>query len=146
MIELDNRYLYQICNPTRFSIPNEYTILADQMLEFTKKHGGIGLAANQVGHNLRLFVMSLDERDYKCFNPIILNKSKSSSTSIEGCLSFPELALPIERNDRIDVSWFDEEGKLVIETLEGLAARCFQHELDHLNGITIMERKDGIKK
>lgn len=145
-MKLDNKYLHQICNPTRFSIPNEYRALADEMVVFMKKNNGIGLAANQVGHNLRLFVMSIDGRDYKCFNPIILNKSTATSTAPEGCLSFPKKTVLVERNDSIFVSWFDEEGKLVLEQLTGIAARCFQHELDHLNGITIMEKEDGIKK
>lgn len=144
-MKLDSTYLKQTCKLVRFDHPNKYAELADDMIRFMNQNQGIGLAANQVGLDIRLFVMSVDGKQYKCFNPMIMNSS-GESTQPEGCLSFPGETVSVTRSENILATWFNEEGKLVIENLSGLTARCFQHELDHLNGITIMEKANGIEK
>ena len=104
-------------------------------METTMRHyGGVGLAANQVGLKLRVFVMAGSE-SYTCFNPSILQCSDTTKRDKEGCLTFPGLFLPVTRPDWIDARWFDISGKEQNMRFSGLTARVFCHELDHLNGI-----------
>lgn len=98
------------------------------------KHGGMGLAANQVGLKLRMFVMT-GETVTACINPEILGKSETTKRDREGCLTFPYLYLPIERPEWIDAQWYDVFGAAHKARFCGLTARVFCHELDHLNGI-----------
>jgi peptide deformylase len=98
------------------------------------KHGGIGLAANQVGLKIRMFVMT-GETVTACINPSILKRSETFKREREGCITFPYLFLPIERPEWVDVEWFDIFGVVQKARFSGLTARVFCHELDHLNGI-----------
>lgn len=114
--------------------------LAERMLQFMHANKGIGLAANQVGERIRMFVMYIDEHSWACFNPEIVKAYNDLTDFDEGCLSFPGETCIIKRPDTIDVRYYDVSGIEVIEKLTGLASRCFQHELDHLNGITMQDR------
>ena len=112
-----------------------------QLLEIAKrmeatmlKHGGLGLAANQIGLKLRMFVMTGPEVSV-CINPSILGQSIEVKREKEGCLTFPYLFLPVSRPEWIDAQWFDIDGKVHTARYSGLTARVFAHELDHLNGI-----------
>jgi len=100
-----------------------------------KKYGGIGLAANQCSVKARVFVIGNEDEAIACFNPKIVSISETSVSANEGCLSFPGLALNINRTETISVEYYDENGTLKTNTFSGITARCFQHELDHLNGI-----------
>lgn len=113
--------------------------LRDALIVTMFKNGGIGLAANQVGINLAVFVL---RPDIACFNPKIIQYSEETVLSNEGCLSYPLLYLPIRRPRAIIVSFQDENGKEIQDVYEGLTARCFQHEFDHLNGINYQMRCD----
>ena len=95
------------------------------------KYNGIGLAAPQVGLSLAFFIT----RDYVAINPKIISARGWNSTSQEGCLSFPGLSLNVERPEWIMAQFINENGQLKQMRMEGLTARCFQHELDHMNGI-----------
>lgn len=102
-------------------------------LSMTMRHyGGVGLAANQVGLNFRVFVL---EGDIACFNPKIVQASDITNHDREGCLSFPGLWLRVHRPERVCVEYYNTEGQLQQQEFSGLTARCFQHELDHLNGV-----------
>lgn len=101
---------------------------------------GVGLAAPQIGKSYRVFVMGDDTEFKACFNPKILKHSDEEVTSEEGCLSFPGLLLKVKRWAEIDVSYQNSEGVLVEEHLTGLWSRCFQHELDHLDGVCFDQR------
>jgi peptide deformylase len=70
-----------------------------------------------------------------CFNPKIISISETSVSSSEGCLSFPGMFLNVQRTETIGVEYYNERGELQTNTFSGITARCFQHELDHLNGI-----------
>jgi peptide deformylase len=101
----------------------------------------IGLSANQVGIPFRVFCMALQEtrKDNKInvmvfFNPDIISKSEETEVSKEGCLSYPYLYLDIERSRSVTIKYNDVTGKENIDTYYGLAARCIQHEIDHLDG------------
>lgn len=102
---------------------------------------GIGLSAPQVGKNYRMFIMGNSDKLYACFNPQILMTSLPDETiEREGCLSFPGLFLSIKRPSWIVAAYQDVKGVMQQHRFEGIVARCFQHELDHLDGICFTER------
>jgi peptide deformylase len=108
---------------------------ASTMVETCKMHRGIGLSANQCGFPYRMFVMGAEDNYVAFFNPSIVLKSKTEVHMVEGCLSFPFLGLRITRPEEVAVTYQDYMGVWKETTLVGMSARCFQHELDHLNGI-----------
>lgn len=114
--------------------------LAERLHRLMTAENGIGLAANQVGLRDRCFVMQIDQRKWSCFNPEIVEMGEDLVDFNEGCLSFPGESCIIKRPDSITVRYHDQNGEEHIEQLTGLASRCFQHELDHLNGITMWDR------
>lgn len=114
--------------------------LCQDMVALMRQQHGIGLAASQVGISRRLFVMQVHGRIRHCFNPEIVESSESQTFFAEGCLSFPGDSCNIERPDEISVRYQDHEGVWIHDRLQGLEARCFQHELDHLDGITMWDR------
>ncbi len=121
-------------------------VIEREMLALMKESGGIGLAANQVGLLRRVFVMKLaDEREIGCFNPYIMFGDNDFIHDDEGCLSFPNLWLKVPRHNKITAAYLDNAGKQCIIELEGLDARCFQHELDHLEGTTFTEHVSDLK-
>lgn len=121
-------------------------VIERTMLEIMRESNGIGLAGNQVGLLRRVFVMKLqDGREIGCFNPWIMVGDNDLITSDEGCLSFPNLWLKVERHNKITAAYLDNTGKQCIIELEGIDARCFQHELDHLDGITFTEYVSSLK-
>ena len=121
-------------------------VIEREMLEMMRASKGIGLAGNQVGLLRRVFVMQLqDGREIGCFNPWIMFGDNNKIEGDEGCLSFPNLWLKVARHNKITASYLDNTGKQCIIELEGLDARCFQHELDHLNGITFTEYVSDLK-
>ena len=116
------------------------------MLELMRASNAIGLAGNQVGLLRRVFVMrTTDGREFGCFNPWIMIGDNDLINGKEGCLSFPNLWLKVERHNKITAAYLDNTGKQCIIELEGLDARCFQHELDHLDGITFTEHVSNLK-
>lgn len=105
--------------------------------------GGVGLSGPQVGQPRRLFVADWTGNKGKLItvvNPEILEVSPKETNEIEGCLSFPAVRIPVLRPAAIRAHWKTERGQDVDLWLEGWAARIFQHELDHLNGVTFMDR------
>ena len=120
--------------------------LAEEMIRDMVKFNGVGLAANQVGLNGRIFVMKPQSgKPYAVINPTIEKVSATSKLDIEGCLSFPNLFLYVNRPDKIDVNFLDIEGKNVTMLLEDFEARIFLHEFDHLEGITFDTRVSKFK-
>ena len=114
--------------------------LVNRMQTLMHAEGGIGLAANQCGERVRMFIMLIDGEFWACFNPEIIEHSTDLTEFNEGCLSFKGEYVTIKRPSTIDVRYYDSKGNENVERLEGLPARCFQHELDHLNGITMHDR------
>ena len=114
-------------------------ILRENMIHYE----GIGLSANQIGISERVFVMILNletEETITCYNPRIVKKYNDRVWCEEGCLSFPDEIINIQRPDRIVVKYEDEDKKEHKIKLDGLAARVFLHEFDHLEGIVFTER------
>jgi len=121
-------------------------MVEQEMLKIMKASNGIGLAGNQVGLLRRVFVMKLqDGREIGFFNPTILVGDNNLVEDQEGCLSFPNLWLKVPRHNKISAMYLDNAGKRCIIELEGIDSRCFQHELDHLDGITFTEHVSNLK-
>ena len=117
-------------------LPNSAMTNLVKRLKFTMKlYGGIGLSANQCGVYERVFVIGSDEYTMTCINPKVLEVSADLKKDSEGCLSFPGLYVKIERPSWVKVEHTDENGETKQTKLEGLTARCFVHELDHMNGV-----------
>jgi peptide deformylase len=120
--------------------------IADKMSEAMVKFGGIGLSANQVGLNYRMFVMKTEDKGIvPFFNPELTKVSQDTDLMKEGCLSFPDIYLMIKRSKVIELKYQDVNGEEQILMLEGLAARCVQHEIDHLNGVLFLQRASRLK-
>jgi peptide deformylase len=122
--------------------PNAF---ASSLVETCKKLNGLGLSANQCGFKHRVFVMGSGEEFVAFFNPKILFQSEKEVDMVEGCLSFPALGLNIKRSESIEVEYDDFNGVKRTTKLFGLSARCFQHELDHMNGIVYTRRVGTVK-
>lgn len=110
--------------------------VAEAMHLTRRHHNALGLAANQVGLSYRMFVMGTDFAEFTCINPEVIKASDEHVFVNEGCLSFPGLLLRVPRPAVITARYFDLNGKLVESEFRDRFARCFLHELDHLNGIT----------
>ncbi|MGX7059913.1 peptide deformylase [Vagococcus humatus] len=116
-------------------ITDELITLLDDMRETMIAHDGIGLAAPQIGKNLRVAVIEIDEESglFELINPEIISQS-GSSIDVEGCLSFPEVYGTVERASEVTVRYFDREGEEYEVTATDYLARAFQHEIEHLEG------------
>jgi len=101
---------------------------------------GVGLAAPQIGVSQRIFVAELDDAVYALINPRVSRASRETEVADEGCLSLPGYVGPVERRVRVTVQGQDRRGKSVTIAAEGMLARCFQHEIDHLDGILYTDR------
>jgi peptide deformylase len=112
--------------------PSEF---ASSLVETCKKHNGLGLSANQCGYNYRVFVMGSGDEYVAFFNPKIISVSEETTRMEEGCLSYMDLFLNIERPSTIEVEYQDFTGATKTAKFAGITARCFQHELDHMNGV-----------
>lgn len=116
------------------------------MKENMKSNNGVGLAANQIGKNMSVFI--IDEKLAQennisdvFINPEITEYSKEKNILEEGCLSIPEYYTGIKRSKKIKIKFIDGNGKKVKTKAKGFLARVLQHETDHLNGLTIKERE-----
>ena len=114
--------------------------LSKEMAPLMFEHGGLGLAAPQVGLNYRMFLMGDPEQAIACFNPRIVEVSEEVIHDVEGCLSFPGLFLKIGRPAEVVVEFTDSSGKNQTMTFTEIMARCFCHELEHLDGILYTDK------
>jgi peptide deformylase len=142
----DDPVLKQQAEPWDFKNHVNAAVIEREMLEVMRASRAIGLAGNQVGLLRRVFVMKLaDGRELGCFNPWIMVGNNDLEEAEEGCLSFPNLWLKVKRNNKITAAYLDNTGKQCIIELEGIDSRCFQHELDHLDGVTFTEHVSNLK-
>ena len=127
---------------------NNKRLIAD-MIQTMYENNGIGLAANQVGYNRRIFVMDTsNERDNPqvFINPIITSKNNKKMNDIEGCLSRPAEEVRVKRSITVDLEWTCRHGKLQQKTFSYLPSRVVQHEMDHLNGKLITDHGPILKR
>lgn len=139
-MKLTRRVLHNRAKPVDFQYPVRNHDTVTQMFGLMRLANGIGLAAPQVGISKRLFVMSVDGHDRACFNPEIVKSGDEFAEFEEGCLSFPGESCIIKRPLAIRVRYQNHFGDWIEADLAGLEARCYQHELDHLEGITMHDR------
>lgn len=143
--------LHQISHPVYFFQPpmgyRDWSQFEKEFLHSMISANGIGLAANQVGITQRFFGIghsSFDEfkKPAIIYNARITRASEEVEIADEGCLSFPGVTYNVYRSVEIDAEWQNMKGETTGATLKGYEARCFQHELDHLNGITFDQRAE----
>lgn len=122
--------------------------LEKQMIESMLKNNGMGLAANQVGIETRVFTMghpSMPENAKAFFNPEIVANTESIKDLEEGCLSFPGIYVNIKRPTAIKARWQNSSGEWEEGEFEGYECKCFLHEFDHLEGIVFSDRVSTLK-
>lgn len=132
-----DRRLSTICRPV--DADEDVTALIADMLETMYDAPGRGLAAPQVGVLKRLFVMDVDWKDgarnpIVMINPQLLWRAEETAVGEEGCLSIPGVSTEVSRPTRVHVRWLDAERQPCEQEFDGFAARCIQHEYDHLDG------------
>jgi peptide deformylase len=117
-------------------LPNSsMTHLVKRMKMTMKLYSGLGLSANQCAVKERVFVIGTDQFQMACINPKVIEVSEELVKDTEGCLSFPAFFLNFPRPKWVEVEYTNENGERTQVKLDGLTARCFLHELDHLNGV-----------
>ena len=123
-------------------INKEVYLKVEEMMELMYQAQGIGLAAPQVGWSVRLFIIDADgdSHEEKVFiNPVITEEAGELNKE-EGCLSFPGIMSKVVRAQRIKAQAYNLKGQKIEIEAEGLAARAWQHELDHLNGCLFIDK------
>ena len=120
--------------------------LVGAMKETMKAVNGVGLAANQVGQDLRLFVAEVEGKSYVIANPRITKTSAKTVPMEEGCLSVPGVWGVVERPESVEIEGRNQFGKKIKIKARGLLARIFQHETDHLDGILFTDKAVQIIK
>ena len=135
--------LAEICAPVAEITP-EIETLAEDMLETMYAAPGRGLAGPQVGVMQRIFVMDTGWKEGKpdpvvCINPMLQEVSEDRMTNIEGCLSIPGVTAEVSRPARVQMVWTGLNGGRYVQSFEGFAAACVQHELDHLDGVVTLD-------
>lgn len=119
--------------------------LIKDMVETLRKAQGLGLAAPQVRKSIRLCVVEFENKLYVLINPKVINFSKNKATMEEGCLSFPKKFFSVARPEKVKVMYLDEKGKRSKIKADGILSRIIQHEIDHLNGVLIIDRTKKYK-
>ncbi len=124
--------------------------LIDDMIDTLYKAPGLGLAAPQVGYSCRLFVFDLSQHDERFPLTVLINpeirKMEGEAVDDEGCLSVPDYRTKVTRAKRVLIQGLNREGKTLELEGEDLVARLFQHEMDHLNGVLLIDRISSLKK
>ena len=122
----------------------------DDMIKLMIDQQGLGLAANQIGITKRFFAIGHESFDtFKnraiIWNPQVINFSEEKVIDVEGCLSFKDVFVKVERPKIIEVQYETTQGKTRFAKLDGMESKCFQHELDHLDGITFNKRVSKLR-
>ena len=117
--------------------------LVERMTTLMHEANGVGLAATQVGVLQRLFVFVVEGEDRALVNPVITKRSPETEVDDEGCLSLRDVLVPVERAKAVTIEGQDASGERVELELELPSARVVQHELDHLDGVLIIDRTDA---
>ena len=124
----------------------EFMGLISSMEKTMIKTDGVGLAAPQIGKNIRLFVINSKDGPLCLANPKIIKKSWATELDQEGCLSVPGVFGRVKRHKKITLTYYNQAGKKIKQTAQGLMARVMQHEIDHLDGILFIDKATGIEK
>jgi peptide deformylase len=120
--------------------------LVERMTTLMHEASGVGLAATQVGVLRRVFVFVDEGEDRVLVNPVLTTASRDMETEDEGCLSLQDVLVPVERPRTVTIDGFDAKGEPVRLELEPPSSRIVQHELDHLDGVLIIDRTDDASR
>tara|TARA_B100000287_G_scaffold247570_1_gene232717 strand:+ start:243 stop:773 length:531 start_codon:yes stop_codon:yes gene_type:complete len=122
--------------------------LKKELIDAMFEHGGLGVSANQIGHNTRAFAMRGETKkdSVVCFNPQIVDFSPEMNTMEEGCLSLPDVYVRVVRPSHVAIRYLTELQKEEGQLADGLTARVFQHELDHLDGKIMLDRVGDLSR
>lgn len=118
----------------------EFRGLLSSMIKTMLKTDGAGLAAPQIGKDIRLAVINSKDEPICLINPKIMKKSWAKELGQEGCLSIPGIFGEVKRHKKITVAYYDQAGKKIKQSVRGLMARVMQHEIDHLDGILFIDK------
>ncbi|MCS7192362.1 MAG: peptide deformylase [Armatimonadetes bacterium] len=143
IITLGNPILRQKAQPVSKITKSEQRLI-DDLFETMEEYQGVGLAAPQIAVPKRIFVARWEDEAFAIINPVVEWRSKEMVKDMEGCLSMPGVQAKVNRHLKIRVRGLDRNGKLFILEPEGWLARIFQHEIDHLDGILIIDRSDEL--
>ena len=116
--------------------------LTEDMLATMRENDGVGLAANQVGRLKRVLVASVEDEDYVIINPVVSDRSETTERGQEGCLSIPGINVEVDRPTAVTVTGQDASGEPLHIEAQEMLARVLQHEVDHLDGVLILDRTD----
>jgi len=129
--------------------PTDPIKLKEEMIDRMFEEGGVGLSANQIGYEYRVFVMKGANKEQSMFfaNPEIVELSEDTELMEEGCLTggCEGIFASIKRPSWVRARWQDENGDVKEMEFSGMTGRCFQHELDHLNGILFIDHMSRLK-
>jgi peptide deformylase len=128
------------------AVDDDVRRLAERMTALMHEAQGVGLAANQIGVLRRVFVFSDEGEDRVLVNPEITKRSKETELDEEGCLSLRDVLVPVERAAAVTIEGLDGDGQPVKLELELPSSRIVQHELDHLDGVLILDRTDDASR
>ena len=129
---------------------NDIEKFEHEMIKCMIAERGMGLAANQIGITKRFFAFGHESFDKLqkpaiIWNPLIVRESEEKTVDEEGCLSFLGVFVKIVRPKLVTVKWENKNGETLMQHLDNMESKCFQHELDHLNGITFNERVSKLR-
>jgi len=119
--------------------------LLDNMRDTMYANKGVGLAAPQIGISKRVIVVDVGEGLVEMINPWI-QEARGEITDLEGCLSIPEVVGDVKRAEEIKVKGLNRDGLEMEIVVQGFAARAFQHEIDHLDGILFIDKAENIRR
>jgi peptide deformylase len=121
-------------------------LIEKSMIQIMNESNGIGISANQVGFNRRVIIVKPRNKEpFAMFNPRIVDSSNPDILDHEGCLSFPDLYLPVKRYNTVTVEFVDKYKNSCKMLFEGYDAKCVQHEIDHLDGICFTSKVSKLK-
>ena len=132
-----------------FPLSEENNIVLDNMIKVMYQANGIGLAANQVGYNRRMFVMDTSNEKDKpqvFINPVIKSKNNLKMSNVEGCLSCPNEEVKVNRSVSVNLEWMCRHGESQHKTFYYLPCVVVQHEMDHLSGKLITDHGPILKR
>ena len=131
---------------SKFNFEEEDALmLTNIMLDRMSEMGGVALSAPQVGLDMSMFVMGIDQARIEVFNPTIISYSKEEALMNEGSLTFPGILIIVKRPIAVTVEFYNKKGEQQQVEFQGLTARIFQHAFDHLQGTTIKSKVSKLK-
>jgi peptide deformylase len=151
VLKFPDKRLAEVSEPIE-EVTDEIRILAEDMLDVMYDEPGIGLAAPQLGETVRLIVVDTEwteegaeKNPLVLVNPEIVHR-EGKLTWTEGCLSVPDYQAEVERAERVRLLATDLDGRELAIDAEGIQAVCFQHEVDHLDGVLFIDRISRLKR